>query len=333
VALVAGNRDLRLLPKAELHLHLLAAMRPDTLAELAATYRQPVPEPRAFTTFAEFQGVFQAAFRVLRHPRDLERLVRECVADAAADGVVWLQPHFNPDIFGHLGEADEVMELVLAAGIDEGVRHGVGFGLVMAVQRHQDTDKARKLAEYAARYAGQGVYALGLTGDEARYPTARFAEAFRIARDAGLTAAPHAGELSGPDSVRSAVTDLGATRVAHGVRAAEDPELLEFLVEREVSFDVCLSSNRLLGVYPDLAKHPLPKLLDAGVRCSLGADDPLIFGPTLLGEYEIARAELGLTDTQLAALARTSLETSDAPSEVVGKAVAGIERWVSGVSG
>jgi adenosine deaminase len=172
------------------------------------------------------------------------------------------------------------------------------------------------------------VHALGLSGDEAVASADVFAKAFAVAQDAGLTVAPHAGELAGPESVRAALA-VGATRIAHGVRAAEDPELLVLLAERGVSLDVCLTSNRLLGIVPSLAEHPLPRLLEAGVRCSLGADDPLMFGAGLLDEYELARSAFGLTDQQLADIARTSVVTSDAPAVLISDAVAGIDAWLS----
>ena len=322
-------RDLRDLPKAELHLHLLGAMRPATLAELAAREGITAPDPRAFTTFAEFQQVFQAAFRVQTRPEDLGRLVREVVADAAADGVVWVQPHVDPHVYAQFGPPEAVLELILDAGRDEGARRGVGFGLTMAAQRHSGPAAAAGLARFAGRYAGQGVHAFGLTGNEAAFPCDPFAGAFAIAREAGLTAAPHAGELSGPGSVRTAVTALGATRIAHGVRAAEDRAVLAMLAERGVTLDVCLTSNYLLGVVPELARHPLPQLLAAGVGCSLGADDPLQFGAGLLQEYQTARAQLRLDDHQLAGLARTSVSTSDAPASLIRDALAGIDRWLA----
>ena len=136
------------------------------------------------------------------------------------------------------------------------------------------------------------------------------------------------GSWPGPDSVRAAVKDLGATRIAHGVRAVEDPALLADLAERNVTLDVCLTSNKALGVFPDTARNPLPALLEAGVSCSLGADDPLMFGAGLLDEYQTARSVLGLSDHQLAALARTSIETSGAPASSVAAAMAGIDAWL-----
>jgi adenosine deaminase len=277
----APGRDLRALPKAELHLHLLGAMREATL-----------------------------------------------VADAAADGVVWVQPHFDPHLYPQFGSPQEVMEMVLAEGLAAGTRLGVGFGITVAAMRHRGPDFAEGLARFAAAYAGQGVHALGLTGDESAFPPEPFARAFAIAREAGLAAAPHAGELAGPASVRAAVEDLGASRIAHGVRAVEDPALPDELAGRNVTLDVCLTSNKALGVFPDTARHPLPALLAAGVGCSLGADDPLMFGAGLLEEYETARSELRLSDDQLAALARTSVQTSGAPVSIITTATAGIDAWL-----
>lgn len=259
--------------------------------------------------------------------------MREVVADAAADGVVWVQPHFDPHVFPQFGPPEQVLELVLEAGREEGARRGVGFGLTMAAQRHQGPRAAEDLARFAGRYAGQGVHAFGLTGDETAYPCEPFAGAFAVARGAGLTAAPHAGELSGPASVQAAVAALGPQRIAHGVRAADDPAVLALLAERQISLDVCLTSNHILGVVPGIAQHPLPRLLAAGVPCSLGADDPLMFGAGLLDEYRTARTELGLSDHQLAAIARTSIDTSDAPAALISAATARIDDWLAPAGG
>ena len=325
------RRDLAGLPKAEMHLHLLGAMRESTLVELAAAAGLPAPDPRAFTTFSDFQDIFQAAFAATQtRPENLLRLVREVVEDAAADGVVWVQPHFDPHLYPTFGPPDDIMEAVLAEGRAAGARLGVGFGVTLAARRHRGPQAAEDQAGFAARWADNGVHALGLTGDEAAFPPAPFARAFAIARDAGLQAAPHAGELAGAESVRSAVEDLGATRIAHGVHAVDDPALLDVLAQRGVALDVCLTSNAKLGVYPDPAEHPLPRLLAAGVPCSLGADDPLMFGVGLLDEYRVARTVLGLDDRQLAALARTSIASSGAPAALKSSAAADIDAWLAG---
>jgi adenosine deaminase len=307
------GRDLRSLPKAELHLHLIGAMRPSTMIELSAVAGLVAPDPRNFAGFGEFQALYRAAKAGVTRREHLHRLIREVVEDAAADGVVWVQPHFDPSTYPDFGPAAEVLELALAAGYEAGARHGVGFGLTLAAMRNNGPDVAVNLARFAARHAGRGVHAFGLAGDEAVFATEPFADAFAIARDAGLTAAPHAGEMAGPASVRASVHHLGASRIAHGIRAIEDPDTVELLRERGVSLDVCLTSNYVLGIVPARSEHPMQALLDAGVACTLGADDPLLFGTGLFGEYEVARTRLGMTDEQLAAIARTSITTSDAP--------------------
>jgi adenosine deaminase len=325
-------RDLRALPKAELHLHLLGAMRASTLVELSEQSGFAAPDPRAFTTFAEFQQIFPAVFRVLRSAEHVRRMVREVVEDAAADGVVWVQPHFDPHIFADIGTPDEVMEMALQEGRSTAERLGVGFGITIGAMRHLGPQGVEKLARFAAAYADRGVCAFGLTGDEIEFPSAPFSAAFAIARDAGLTAAPHAGEFGSADGVRAAVDLLGATRIAHGIRAVDDPHLLEMLAERGVSLDVCLTSNHLLSA-ASIEDHPLPRLLGAGVRCSLGADDPLMFGVGLLDEYVIARDRLGLSDSQLAAMARTSIETSGADPGSVAAWAARVESWLADGAG
>ena len=176
--------------------------------------------------------IYRAARACVTRPEYLRRLIGEVVEDAAADGVVWVQPHFDPFAYPEFGPAAQVLELALTAGREAGVRHGVGFGLTLAAMRHHGPDAAVDLARFAGRHAGRGVHAFGLAGNEAVFPIEPFAAAFAIARDAGLTAAPHAGEMAGPGSVRAAVHRLGARRIAHGIRAIEDPGTVELLRRR-----------------------------------------------------------------------------------------------------
>jgi adenosine deaminase len=223
---VISGRDLRSLPKAELHLHLVGAMRPSTMVELSTTAGLTAPDPRIFAGFGEFQTIYGAAKAGLTRAGHLRRLVREVIEDAVADGVVWVQPHFDPYSYPGIGPAEEVLDLVLAAGYEAGERHGVGFGLTLAAMRHHGPEAAAQLARFSARHAGRGVHAFGLAGDEAVFATEPFADAFATARDAGLTAAPHAGELAGPASVRAGVHCLGASRIAHGIRSDAPPHLI-----------------------------------------------------------------------------------------------------------
>lgn len=305
-------------------------MRYETLTRLAGAAAIPVPDVRGFRNFGEFLKIFDAVHAITsRCAANLRILIHEVVADAAADGVIWLQPHLDPHAYPDIGTPDEVMELIVAEGTSAGSNNNVGFGVTLSVMRQLGPESAEDRARFAARWSRDGVHALGLSGDEAAYPPELFARAFAIARDAGLQSAPHAGETAGPDSVRNAVEHLGATRIAHGVRAAEDYELTAVLAQRAVTFDISLTSNLRLGVVRSMAEHPLRTLLDAGVKCSLGADDPLMFGATLLDEYKTARHVLGLEDHQLAMIARTSIATSGAPEPVKVATLAGVDTWLA----
>jgi adenosine deaminase len=301
-------RELAHLPKAHLHLHLDGAMRRETYAELAAARGLAAPLPTSFGSFDDFGETIVAAARVLDDPAVVERALDEILADAARDGVVWLELSVWPGLFaGRLGSDLKAIDVVLLAGRRAAARHGVGFGLVVAANRDRGTDEALHVAQVAASRASWGVTGFGLDGDEAACPPAPFAAAFGIARAAGLQAVPHAGELAGADSVGAALDLLGATRIMHGVRAIEDEDLTRRLVASGVCLDVCPTSNVLLGVASSLETHPLPALLASGVRCSLNADDPLPFDVSILDEYERCRSRMGLDDAQLADIARTSL--------------------------
>jgi adenosine deaminase len=179
------------------------------------------------------------------------------------------------------------------------------------------------------RRRDEGIVALGLHNDEIGHPPADFVDAFRIALDGGLLSTPHAGELEHGGYVRDSIDLLGAHRIQHGIRAVEVDGLVERLAAEEICLDVCPTSNLLLGVVPSLAVHPVGALLDAGVPCSVNADDPLLFGPGVLEEYELCRAEFGFDDDRMAAIARASIVHSGAPDELKRDAIAGIDAWLA----
>jgi adenosine deaminase len=324
-------RDLRSLPKAHLHLHLEGAMRPATLHELASDAGIDVPPIRGFGTFAAFSGMYVAACQVLSTPDAMARLTREVVEDAAADGAVWVEPAvYLPHHNRRFGSPEATLEIILGAASDAARANDIGVGIVVAADRTVDPGDAVDQANIAAKYADRGVVGFGLANDEAGPPPEPFAEAFTIACAAGLLSVPHGGELAGPESVVGALDALGADRVQHGVRAIEDGELVRRLADSDVCLDVCPTSNVLLSVVPDIASHPLPALLDAGVRCSLNADDPLLFGPNLLEEYELCRSALRLDDGALAQVATSSIDASAAPDDTKRTTRAAVARWLAG---
>jgi len=334
-------RDLRLLPKAHLHLHFTGSMRHTTLLDLAAQRHVQLPEaltgdwPPVLSAADErgwfrFQRLYDAARAVMSDEAAVRRLVREVAEDEAADGSRWLEIQIDPSGYAQwFGGLTPTIELALDAVAAASAATGVGIAVVVAANRTRHPLDARTLARLAAQYAGRGVVAFGLSNDERRGAAADFAAAFAIADRAGLPAVPHAGELLGPGSVREAVQHLGATRLGHGVRSVEEPGLTEELARLGVSLEVCPTSNVSLGVYPDAADVPLRRLLGDGVTVALGADDPLLFGNRLAAQYEVARAVHGLSDAELAELARMSFRASFAPSDVVSAALRDIDYWLA----
>ncbi|MGH8777023.1 MAG: adenosine deaminase [Jiangellaceae bacterium] len=334
-------RDLYALPKAHLHLHFTGSMRHSTLIELASAHGVRLPDaleedwpPRLSATdekgWFRFQRLYDLARSVLWEEGDVRRLVTEAAEDEAAEGSGWLEIQVDPSGYAaRFGGITAFTDLVLDAARAASTATGVGVAIVVAANRTRHPLDARTLARLAAQYAGRGVVGFGLSNDERRGDVRAFAPAFRIAAEAGLLAVPHGGELRGPDSVRACLDALGAGRLGHGVRSTEDVGVLHRVVEAEVTLEVCPASNVALGVYPKASDVPLRTLTDAGARVALGADDPLLFGSRLVDQYEIARSVHGFTDDELAALARSSVEGSAAPSYVRRHLLAGIDAWLA----
>ncbi|MEU1675886.1 adenosine deaminase [Streptomyces roseifaciens] len=335
-------RDVRLLPKAHLHLHFTGSMRSDTLLELADKYGVHLPEalssgepPKLRATdergWFRFQRLYDIARSCLRAPEDIQRLVREAAEEDVRDGSGWLEIQVDPTSYApRLGGLIPALEIILDAVETASKETGLGMRVLVAANRMKHPLDARTLARLAVRYADRGVVGFGLSNDERRGLARDFDRAFEIAREGGLLAAPHGGELSGPSSVRDCLDDLHASRVGHGVRAAEDPRLMRKLAERGVTCEVCPSSNVALGVYEKPGDVPLRTLWDAGVPIALGADDPLLFGSRLAAQYELVREHHGFTDTELAELARQSVRGSAAPEGVRGELLRGIDDWLAG---
>ncbi len=335
------GRSISTLPKAHLHLHFTGSMRHGTLLELAERDGIVLPDalvedwPPQLSAADEkgwfrFQRLYDVARSVLRTEGDVRRLVLEAAEDDVADGGRWLEIQVDPSGYAtRFGGITAFTDLVLDAVRDAAERTGIGMAVVIAANRTRHPLDARTLARLAAQYAGRGVVGFGLSNDERRGSTAEFAPAFAIAERAGLMLAPHGGELLGAQSVRVCLDELHADRLGHGVRVVEDPALLERVAEQGIALEVCPVSNVALGVYSDLTSVPVPTLLEAGATVALGADDPLLFGSRLAGQYATMRAAHDLGDAQLAELARMSFRASRAPEDLKATACKEIDAWLA----
>ncbi|MFC7375985.1 adenosine deaminase [Brachybacterium sp. GCM10030267] len=333
-------RDLAALPKAHLHLHFTGSMRTSTLRDLAG--ERGILLPRSLTDevalqvepthrgWFRFQRQYDAARAVVDGEDAMRRIIHEAAQDDAAEGSGRLELQVDPTSYApFVGGLTAAMEIVLDQAERSEAATGVSIGIIVAASRTRHPMDARTLARLAARHAGR-VIGFGLSNDERRGTTEEYGPAFRIARGAGLLSVPHGGELLGPDHVQEVVEHLAPDRLGHGVRAAEDPRLLERIVEADIGLEVCPASNASLGVVAEPGDVPLRQLVDAGAQVALGADDPLLFGSRLLDQYETARA-VGLSDPELADLAAASIRLSGADDATRTRLLAGVRDWLEGV--
>ena len=282
-------------PKIELHVHLEGTVRAATVREIAKRNEYPLPDDLeslyAFRDFRHFIETFELTTGALQHYDDFRRIVVDYAAEAASHGAVYLEGIFVPGFWRGL-DTDEVF-----GGYCDGARearelHGVEVRLTPDIPSVYSPEEAEKVARFAVAYRDRGVVGLGVGGLES--PTAPYARAFALARDGGVGSVPHAGELAGAESVRSALDGLGADRIRHGIRAGDDPGLVDELAGRGTVLDVCPLSNLRTGAVASLSEHPLPRLTAAGVRCSISTDDPAMFDTDLTRDYEAAES-LGVT--------------------------------------
>jgi aminodeoxyfutalosine deaminase len=280
-------------PKIELHVHLEGTVRAPTLKEIAKRNDYALPDDLAslyrFRDFRHFIEVWILTTNALQRAEDFRQMVADYAAEAASHGAVYLEGIFSP--------AERVRRSVAWREIFEGVcdgaqeareLHGVEVRLTPDIPRGFTQEEARATVEWAARYRDRGVVGVGLGGLEAEYPPEPYADVFALARSLGLGSVPHAGEVAGAASVRGALDALGADRLRHGIRAEEDPGLVRELAARGIVLDVCPLSNLRTGAVASLAEHPLPRLVAAGVRCSISTDDPAMFDTDLGRDYEAA---------------------------------------------
>lgn len=335
-------RNLAALPKAHLHVHFTGAMRPSTMVELARAQgvrlpahlleNDPLTVPADARGWFRFQRSYDAARALVRSETVMRRIIDEAAEDDAAEGSVRLEMQVDPTSYAPwVGGLTPALEIIMDQARISSQRTGVSIGIIVAASRIRHPLDARTLARLAAQYAGDGpgeVIGFGLSNDETAGTTSEFSTAFRIARRAGLRGVPHGGELLGPSHIREVVTHLKPARLGHGVRAAEDPELLAMLADSGIALEVCPTSNVSLGVFPKLEDVPLRRLFDAGAALALGADDPLLFRSRLVQQYSYAR-EVGFSDEELARLAADSINASFAADEAKRTWVRKVDEWLT----
>jgi aminodeoxyfutalosine deaminase len=309
----------RSIPKVELHVHLEGAIRPSTLLQLAARNGAQLPAHNVaglrqfyrFRDFSHFVEVYVTITACLHTPEDYALIAYEFGSDCARQNIRYAEVTFT--VFTNMKLTGLPWETILE-GLNAGRTRArdefrVDWRWVFDISR-DNPETQDDVVEISLNARDQGVVALGLGGSEAQFPPELFERAFSRAREAGLPCVPHAGETVGPESVWTALHSLHADRLGHGVRCAEDAELIAHLRKHQVPLELCPTSNIRLGVYPDYASHPLRQLWDQGLYITVNSDDPPLFGTDLNHEYEVLVDHFDFSADELEKISLNALRAS-----------------------
>ncbi len=311
---------LRLLPKAELHLHLEGAIEPVTLIELRLRHgeRATQIEVEQLYRYSDFPG-FLLAFKnitaYLRTPEDYELITYRLMQRLKQENVLHAEVYVSVGVC--LWRKQDFAAIF--EGLDRGRARGArDFGIslvwIFDAVRQFGPEAAQRVFELAVRYHDREVVGIGIGGDEQKAPPELFRDVYAWATDHGMRLTAHAGENGPPESVWGAI-NLRAERIGHALTAFHDPDLVEELAQRQIPVEICLTSNLRTGLCPNLNEHPAKNYFDQGVMITLNTDDPAMFGTTLAREYQLAQQIFGFTDEHLRELARNSFEASFLPAE------------------
>lgn len=309
--------------RIELHLHLEGAAPAAFIRGLAREKKTDISGifardgGYAWRDFPHFLQVYEAATSVLTTPEDYHRLTLAVLEESARHGVIYSETFLSPDFCGggEVAAWRDYLAAIREAAEQAEARHGITLRGIVTCIRHFGPELARRAALCAAETAGDWLVGFGMGGNEAVGRQGDFAWSFDCAREAGLRLTTHAGEWAGPESVREALHDLGVERIGHGVRAIEDPALVEELAERGTVLEVCPGSNLALGLYPSARAHPIARLRDAGVRVTVSTDDPPFFHTDMTREYRLLHEAFGWEEAEFAALNRTAAEAAFCAAE------------------
>ena len=290
-------------PVAELHLHLEGSVEAETLLELdSGLTREEIAKA---TEYSDFEGFIQSYIWVnkkLNSPGHYALVARRLFERLAAEGVVYAEVTISAGVI--LWKQQDFAPIYEAVQ-REACLSKVRVRWILDATRQFGVHAAKPVFDLAAERLNEGVVAIGLGGFEAGGPARWYADLYKVARDWGLRLLCHAGETTDAASVWEAL-EIGAERIGHGIRAIDDPQLVEHLREKKIPLEISITSNIRTGAVASLADHPVRKLYDAGVPIVLNTDDPALFGCTLTSEYELARREFGFTEEEIEGLVKNS---------------------------
>ena len=314
--------DLNALKKSELHIHIEGSLEPDLMFRLAKRNGIALPYANVeslraaydFNNLQDFLDLYYRGAQVLLQEEDFYDLTRAYLDRCRAQNVTHVEPFFDPQTHTDRG----VSMATVIGGITRALQEakadwGLSYGLILCFLRHLSEDEAQQTLDAALPFREHFV-GIGLDSSEQGHPPSKFKHVFARGRDMGLLPVAHAGEEGPPSYIWEALDELGVVRVDHGVRATEDPALIERLRRDQIPLTVCPLSNIRLKVYDSLKQHPILDLLEDGLKVTVNSDDPAYFGGYMTENFEALRAQLGMTDDQAERLARNGFDAALVPT-------------------
>jgi adenosine deaminase len=329
------------LPKIELHCHLDASVRVQTVAELAQKLRLRIPQPlraaliapETCLGLADYIRRIDFALEVMQEYVALSRIAQEFVEDLAADGVIYGEVRFAPQLHRRRGlSLQDVLNAVHEGLVEGGKQFGVRTGLILCCLRHEPAALSLEIAKLAITNRDK-VCALDLAGDEARFPGAPHAQAFRLAWEANLPRTVHAGEASGPESVTEALDVLFAERIGHGVRIESNSQIVTRIRGDAVPLEICPSSNVLTRAVESVDTHPIDRLMREGLRVTVSTDGRTVSETNVTKEFERLAHCWGWGLAEFWTCQKNAAEAAFAASQVRGELLATIEQFALSAPG
>lgn len=323
------------LPKAELHLHIEGTLEPEMMFELARRNDIELPyksvaEVKAaynFENLQSFLDLYYQGSQVLQQERDFYDLTWAYLQKAASQNVRHTEIFFDPQSHTERGIAFETAYQGIYQALQDGKdKLGISSQLILSFLRDRSAEEAFSILEQALPYKNTLV-AVGLDSAERGNPPSKFKEVFDKAQEEGFLTVAHAGEEGSPEYIWEAINLLNVSRIDHGVRSMEDPELLAYLADKQIPLTVCPLSNVKLKVFDSMAEHNLKKLLNFGICATVNSDDPSYFDGYITENYQAAQEALDLSKQELSQLAKNSVRASFLPPESKQKLIAELDDY------
>lgn len=314
-----------MIKKAELHTHLEGTIRPELALKLAKRNHLSLPptlitpdgQGYSYTDFMDFLNAYDKVAAVIKKPLDYYDLTLDYLSSNAKEGVIYVEMMYSPD---HAESSSGIPSHEHLSAIQEAIdkaekSFGIRGRIIITAVRHFGPEAAIRVAEQGIKEDYPCIVGFGLGGDEFNFPPKLFKRAYEIAKEGGLSCTVHAGEFASAEGMIEAMDNLPIERIGHGVMSIHSEDTMARLIDKNITLEICPTSNIVLGLFSDLKAHPLGKFKQRGIKCCLNSDDPPFFNTTVAKEYEKVQAFYQYSDETMLDFTKMAIEASFADAK------------------